>query len=189
MCQCFFVLTNKFADDYEKQDFSTVMKCLAFKDHLKHNNPLVSEVTTIIQLVRPENKFHFNSSIYGKSKALQAFCLDEIKLHLLAKSCIIPGFCTLISNITRSVESDVPRDADEWIKEYADGSGYEIYRTALSPHFKKMRFNECALEIFNKFGLTLFAIEIQDRYIGRADFNSFLVAWLPRRAKLLCCFH
>lgn len=171
MCQCFFVLTNKFADDNEKQDFSTVMKCLAFKDHLKHNNPFIPEVTTIIQLVRPENKFHFNSSIYGKSKALQAFCLDEIKLHLLAKSCIIPGFCTLISNLTRSVESDVPRDADEWIKEYAEGSGYEIYRTALSPHFKRMRFHECALEIFNKFGLTLFAIEIQDRYICRADFN------------------
>lgn len=104
----------------------------------------------------------------------QAFCMSEIKLHLIAKSCLIPGFCTLISNLTRSAISDVscclphpiqtarfaigrlgscvdstsqpctefradvqvPSNADVWIKEYAMGTGYEIYRVPLSPYFR-----------------------------------------------------
>jgi len=162
-CQLFFVLSNKFTYDVEREDFATILRCLAFKEHVKHNSP-AGDINTIMQLIRPENKVHFTSSIHGTSEKIQTICMDEIKLHLLAKSCLIPGFCTLISNLTRSASAEIPNNAESWIKEYAAGSEYEIYRVPLSPHFRKgdRKFKDCAMEIFDKLQCTMFAIEITD---------------------------
>jgi len=160
-CKLFFVLSNKFTADVEREDFGTILRCLAFKEHVKHNSP-AGDINTIMQLIRSENKVHFSFSIHGNSEKIQTLCMDEIKLHLIAKSCLIPGFCTLISNLTRSASAEIPKNAETWIKEYAAGSEYEIYRAPLSPYFKSRKFKDCAIEIYKEFGCTMFAIEIVD---------------------------
>jgi hypothetical protein len=49
-------------------------------------------------------------------------------MNLLAKSCFAPGLISLISNlIASSGDGDAEYDSD-WIQDYAEGMGNEIYR-------------------------------------------------------------
>jgi len=56
-------------------------------------------------------------------------------MNILAKSCFAPGLITLISNLVASQgEVDTANFEEDWIKEYAAGMGYEIYRVQISEY-------------------------------------------------------
>ena len=54
-------------------------------------------------------------------------------MNLLAKSCFSPGIISMLSNLIASA-GEVGKDVDDkqWLKEYTNGMGHEIYRTDLS---------------------------------------------------------
>ena len=53
-------------------------------------------------------------------------------MNLLAKSCFSPGIISMLSNlITSSGSEDISLFEEDWIKEYVDGMGHEIYRTPI----------------------------------------------------------
>ena len=56
------------------------------------------DINLVLQLLRPDNRHHFMASAYGTSNS-QIICLDEIKMNLLGKSCLCPGFSTFICNL------------------------------------------------------------------------------------------
>ena len=64
--------------------------------------------------------------------ALQVICLDEIKMNLLGKSCICPGFSTMICNLMISASASRANNCGAWFKEYVSGCGQEIYCTDIS---------------------------------------------------------
>ena len=72
-------------------------------------------------------------------------CIEELKMNLLAKSCLCPGINTLLSNLISSMGDDEVEDTDEWMNEYMEGCGKEIYRVDLSPIFEGVTF----LEVIN----------------------------------------
>ena len=90
--------------------------------------------------------------------------VEGIKMNLLAKSCFSPGIISMISNmITSAGECDLEQFKYEWMKEYVQGMGHEIYRTQLSYKFQGWTFSEVAAEVFNEFQGIIFGIEL---YIG-----------------------
>lgn len=118
-----------------------------------------------IQLIKPESKYHyFNSlqSIYKKRMPPdQLIIIEEIKMNLLSKSCITPGILTLISNLVMSA-STLPNGNDsEWLKEYSEGRGHEIYRIQLSDYYKNYNFLDLVKEVYSQAQAILFAIEFE----------------------------
>lgn len=97
-------------------------------------------------------------------------CLQELRMGVLAKSALCPGFSTLVSNlIMSSAEFDTNRLAKrdkKWTQEYADGYGQEVYCLELSKCFAGQLFSVAANKAYNMFGVCIFGIETQRRYIG-----------------------
>jgi hypothetical protein len=120
--------------------------------------------TLFIQLIKPENKIHYQNglqslSINGKLGNDQVIIVEEIKMNLLSKSCLIPGIIPMITNLVRSSGS-----CDEteftWLNEYLDGTGNEIYRTELNEQFKNNSFCQISKKIYEEYDAIAFALEI-----------------------------
>lgn len=104
-----------------------------------------------------------------------AICIDQIKMHLLAKSCLCPGINTIISNLVISSQNKIfacappvngktaPDDTgkDDWTKEYRRGCDYEIYRTpALSEAFTNVLYKDLVNGIYRETGVLIIGLEI-----------------------------
>ena len=55
-----------------------------------------------MQLIKPESKQHYKSSLSMPSSMDQIIIVEEIKMNLMAKSCFAPGLISLISNLISS---------------------------------------------------------------------------------------
>ena len=88
--------------------------------------------------------------------------MEELKLSLLAKSCLCPGLMALVSNlISSSGEAPKRTETDnEWLEEYWHGKGYEVYKVQLSSEFHGQKFSWAAAKIYKKFRAILFALEL-----------------------------
>ena len=125
------ILTKKYANDSHITDHKNILTGLAIKKYVQHYTN-GANIRLIMQLIKPESKTHFYSSLNRKSND-QLIIIEEIKMNLLAKSCFSPGIISMLSNlITSAGDIDVNDEDKEWIKEYTAGMGYEIYRTDLS---------------------------------------------------------
>jgi hypothetical protein len=56
-------------------------------------------------------------------------------MNLLAKSCFCPGIISLLGNLITSACDQEEELDSEWLREYTQGMGHEIYRTSLSFKF------------------------------------------------------
>ncbi|EKX50805.1 hypothetical protein GUITHDRAFT_134917 [Guillardia theta CCMP2712] len=152
-----FLFCDKEARNPKEMDTQTIMRAFAIKEYLKQEK---KDVPLFMQIIQPESKVHFTSSAYGTTN-YQIVCIDELKLRLLGKSCICPGFCTLISNLARSCSTSL-QNSEQWIEEYTGGSSKEIYRVPLPSYFCGMSFAQAVNLVFEHTCCTLFAIEISD---------------------------
>ena len=89
-------------------------------------------------------------------------CLDEIKMNLLGKSCICPGFSTVICNLMISASPVRSANQSAWFKEYVSGCGQEIYCTTISKHLAGLAFSDAVVLLYREHGCLLYAIEIVD---------------------------
>lgn len=83
-------------------------------------------------------------------------------MNLLGKSCICPGFSTMICNLMISASAARGTAFEEWFKEYTSGCGQEIYCTNISPKLAGKSFSEVVSLLYRERGCLLFAIEIVD---------------------------
>jgi len=90
-------------------------------------------------------------------------CLDEIKMNLLGKSCICPGFSTVVCNLMISGSVAYGTQFEPWFQEYVSGCGQEIYCTHISPHLAGKTFSQVVLLLYRECNCLLFAIEIVDK--------------------------
>ena len=169
-----FVFSDKFSSNRKEEDASTILQAMSVKRYAERRSYgkeimtcqllekrsyleeivalLVSHFppsrTTGLQLILPESKRLYISSSQRQQRGQKSrntiICVNEIKLNLLAKSCICPGLSTIVCNlITSMTDSDFEQ---EWRSEYAHGCGYEIYRVRLADGFSGMSFSDAASE-------------------------------------------
>ena len=162
-----FVLANKFCSDSDEMDASTILRALSIKRYVKQQTD--EDLMVCVQLMRPENKMHYAACGQIAEHELnhaddQVVCIDEIKMTLLAKTCLCPGMTALVCNLITSdedVSDDVLSDeTPKWFEEYRHGCGYEIYRTKISPVFSGLPFSTVSHLVYNVVGSLLFALEI-----------------------------
>ena len=85
-------------------------------------------------------------------------------MNLLAKSCFAPGLISLISNLVASAgDIDTDKFSHDWLKEYAQGMGHEVYRISISEteYQGKLTFNRIAQISFEEYSAVVFALEIE----------------------------
>jgi len=153
------ILTKKYANDSHIIDHKNILTGLAIKKYVNHITG-GKNMRLIMQLIKPESKTHYYSSLNRKSND-QLIIIEEIKMNLLAKSCFSPGIISMLSNlITSAGDIAIGNDDKEWMKEYTTGMGYEIYRADLSHKFQGKKFSEVAAIVYNEFQGILFGLEL-----------------------------
>ncbi|KAJ2162855.1 hypothetical protein GGF46_000237 [Coemansia sp. RSA 552] len=179
--QAVFLLSNKAAgDNAAKEDAAKVMVALAVRKFLRTRRGTSQAVPIYAQVLLPETTMHM------EYLAEHVICIEELRLGLLAKSVMVPGFASLLQLLTSSIPSTITdplirtaaRGRKTWLTEYAQSMSHEIYRTRLSPIFAGVKFQRAAQTIFQRTGATLFALYIPDRVEtvgdeGRIVINPF----------------
>ena len=88
--------------------------------------------------------------------------MEELKLSLLAKSCLCPGLVTLIANLIASAGEPPKRSEHDnaWLEAYWHGKGYEVYKVNIASAFHGQKFSHVASKIYKEFRAILFALEL-----------------------------
>lgn len=172
------VLTNKNSKNSLQEDFKNILTALAIKkfvyvqnQHLK--DELKYNIKLCIQLIKPESKRLYFDSLNMSAAHDQLIIVEEIKMNLLAKSCFAPGLISCLSNLSASATT-VGMNQDElekeWLMEYADGMGHEIYRVSIAENefFTPfpLTFKKLAEICFAEFQAVIFALEIEIKSKG-----------------------
>jgi hypothetical protein len=95
-----FIITPRFCADPEQEkmtDSKTLLSCISIK-HFTPSTPV------IMQLHKPASKEHILWTAIEPFPNVQAICISELKNELLAKSTILPGLCTLLTNLLTSYD-------------------------------------------------------------------------------------
>ncbi|CAI2193066.1 2613_t:CDS:2, partial [Funneliformis geosporum] len=166
----YFILAKKYTQQSEIIDAENVLKAIALRKF--DQGPKL-----YIQCILPENKVHFESL-----NPEQIICIDELKLAILAHSCLTPGFSTLLYGLTTSftfetahelrARSKKMKDSEcidtDTIEDYVTGLSQSIYTTTLSEFFSGKTFLAVAERLYESLGVVLFAIGIpKQRSISR----------------------
>ncbi len=174
------IFNNKNSKDPHSSDHQTIflgifVKKFVFnynKALLKNSSNLTEILAAInpnfhlcIQLNKSENSGHYFNGLqpmYKKHmKNDQILEIESIKMNLLSKSCLTPGIMALISNLMMSSGEISSSNESEWIKEYSEGRGHEIYRIQLLQYYHQFTFLEIVENVYNQAQAIVFAIEIE----------------------------
>ena len=167
------IFTNKNSKDPFSGDHQCLLSALYVKkfyyNTIKVNNPVDNfkdhhQFKICFQLNKPESSsYYYNTlqSVYKKKMDQdQILVIEALKMNLLSKSCLTPGIIALLSNLVMSSGSEKNGNDPEWLKEYAEGRQYEIYRVPIQDDLLKLNFRELCAEIYNKFQGIAIALEI-----------------------------
>ena len=157
-----FILTDKHAVNPLEDDNANLLRLVSVKN-------TTCQVPVIIQLLLSTSKKQVHY-IEGWNVGVDiAVCINELKLGLLAQSCISPGFSTLIANLFYTSDFQNPQvtifeegDSTAWKLPYIQGASNEIYSSNFSHTFFGKRFHEAAAICYNKLGLILISLEWTD---------------------------
>ncbi|KAJ1814305.1 hypothetical protein LPJ75_002830, partial [Coemansia sp. RSA 2598] len=163
--QAIFLLSSKAGSDAAKEDAAKVMVALAVRKYLKGHGDPRHPVPIFAQVLLPETTLHL------EYLADHVICVEELRLGLLAKSVMVPGFASLLQLLMTSIPSNMTdpliraakHSRQPWLAEYAQSMSHEIYATRISSIFNGMRFQRVAQAVFQRTGATLFAIRVPDR--------------------------
>ena len=118
-----------------------------------------------LQLNKPDSISHFYNSfqpVYKKiMKPDQLIVIESLKMNLLSKSCITPGIMALVTNLVMTAGDVDETNEEDWMKEYSDGRGHEIYRIQLKEYYYQFTFMEVVENIYNQGQVIAFALEIE----------------------------
>lgn len=158
-CTSCILLTNKNAKNPIGVDHKNILIGLALKKYV-YEKTGATNIPLCMQLIKPESKQHFFSSLSVPSTEDQIIIVEEIKMNLMSKSCFAPGIINFISNLVTS--SAYQGDMEQvWLRQYAEGMAYEIYRIKLSYKLENKTFSEVAAIIYKHNRSIAFGIEVQ----------------------------
>lgn len=146
-CAAVFILAEKHCEHPEREDQENLLRLVSIK-----NTTRSIPVTIQVLLSASKNKVQYIPHTLKDT----VICLNELKLGLLAQSCLCPGFSTLISNLFYTSEG--LREVEGWQELYGKGISQEVYITHFSKYFDDKSFYEAA-EVCYSLGLILLAVE------------------------------
>lgn len=147
-CKAVFILAEKHCKDPETEDQENLLRLVSIKN-------TASNIPVTIQVLLSSSKEKIK--YIPRTSSDTVICLTELKLGLLAKSCLCPGLSTLIGNFFYA--SEELHEAVGWQALYGKGVSNELYITCFSSSFHGMTFYSAAQLCYEKMGLILLAVE------------------------------
>ena len=152
-----FIVCEKLTNTPLEEDNANLLRLVSVKN-------TTTDVPVIIQLLLSTSKKQVHNIEGWKIGRDIAICLNELKLGLLAQSCICPGISTLIANLFYTSDFPDPalnifKDKDDWKEQYISGASNEIYSSHFSHQFERKTFHEAAEICYNQLGLILVSLE------------------------------
>jgi hypothetical protein len=159
------LMTNMKTRDPIGMDHKNILTGLALKKYVLETSVKKKiNMRLCMQLIKPESKQHYKASISrSKSRSAsldQIIIVEEMKMNLIAKSCFSPGLIALVSNLITSSNDYNDEAEEQWLEEYTEGMGHEIYRVKLSEKMERKYFKDIANLIYKKTKAIVFAIEV-----------------------------
>jgi len=168
-CTCVVILANKYSNDPVQEDYQNILLAFAIKRYVRAKN--AREIRVCLQLIKPEHREIYFSALHNVPHRDQVLCVEEIKLQLLAKTCLCPGINTLVSCLITSNKPGLPKilegrtdfSKNDWTDDYLMGIQNEIYRIPLNinGHFTGITFGTVSNLLYKEFGVNLFALEVK----------------------------
>jgi len=159
------VIANKHSPEPDAEDAANILRVISIKNYK-------SDVRVIIQILNYHNEEHlfnvpdWNHQLYGD----EVICINEQKLGLLGKSCLCPGFSTMIANLIMMSSfhpGNYSKDVrSNWEYEYGYGASNELYTGPLSNDFLNMTFPEVAEICLIKLHILLIGVETNSTSTG-----------------------
>ena len=147
-CKAVFILAEKHCSDPETEDHENLLRLVSIKN-------TASNIPVTIQVLLSSSKEMV--SYIPRTSTDMVICLSELKLGLLAQSCLCPGLSTLVSNFFYA--SEELKEASGWLQLYGKGVSKELYISSFSPAFNGMSFYAAAKLCYESLGLILLAVE------------------------------
>ncbi|KAI9206395.1 uncharacterized protein BJ171DRAFT_611419 [Polychytrium aggregatum] len=83
--------------------------------------------------------------------------LEEFKMTLLSRTCLVPGFLTLLLNLIQTYQPT--RNAEiGWMKEYHYGAMHQLHAFRCPKGFSGVPFRQAVRAVYDSFGVILFAL-------------------------------
>lgn len=98
------MLANKYSSDPDAEDAANIMRVISIKNYS-------SDIRIIVQLMQYHNKAYLlNIPSWDWRQGDDVVCLAELKLGIIAQSCLSPGFSTMMANLfaMRSFKTVLP---------------------------------------------------------------------------------
>ena len=105
-----FLMGNKFSVNADEEDAKTILQHFSIRRYIRSKS--TTDPLFCLQLIRPENRRHLAIEDPDADKEL-VVCLNEMKMGIIAKTCMYPGTSTLIFNLLISFADDGDDDGDE----------------------------------------------------------------------------
>ena len=153
------ILSEKHPVDPLACDQRNILTALAVKTHVYHAENK-RNIPLLIQLLQPENRVHYMSTLSLHRASDQLIIIEELKMQMMAQACINSGFICLINNLISS-SHDARNIKTTWSGEYVNGMDHEIYKALLSPKFENQTFKDVARAIYIRFRAVAFALEMK----------------------------
>ena len=147
-CKAVFILAEKYCKDPAAEDQENLLRLVSIKN-------TASNIPVTIQVLLSSSKQMISYIPHTSSDVV--ICLTELKLGLLARSCLCPGLSTLVGNFFYA--SEELKDASGWLELYGKGVSKELYITGFSSAFTGLTFYTAAQLCYEKMGLILLAVE------------------------------
>ncbi|KND04243.1 uncharacterized protein SPPG_01674 [Spizellomyces punctatus DAOM BR117] len=89
----------------------------------------------------------------------RVLCIDEVKMSILARNCLVPGILTLILNLVHTYkDARMTYLSDAWTTEYQHGAGHQVYSFKVPTGLVGVRFPHVVREVYHTFGAIVFAV-------------------------------
>ena len=153
--QAVFIVCDKLTNNPLEEDNANLLRLVSVKN-------TTTDVPVIIQLLLSNSKKQVHNIEGWKIGRDIALCLNELKLGLLAQSCICPGISTLIANLFYTSNFPVLnifKETDTWKELYISGASNEIYASHFSHQFERKTFHEAAMICYQQLALILLSVE------------------------------
>ncbi|XP_077775925.1 potassium channel subfamily U member 1 [Podarcis muralis] len=146
------------------EDTTNIMRVLSIKNHFPNTK-------VIIQIIQSSNKVYLPKiPNWDWRRGDSIICFAELKLALIAQSCVVPGLTTLLTSLFIREDSKKLLTLNKHLHEI-EGQDYKVMTQLLSNDFIDMSFKDVAQLCFLKLDLMLLAIEFRSGMQG----NSILI--------------
>ncbi|KAJ3264048.1 hypothetical protein HDU77_009456 [Chytriomyces hyalinus] len=104
----------------------------------------------------------------------RVLCSDKVKMSILARECLVPGFLALVLNMisTYSTDRNPLQDNEQWMYEYSLGASNHVFSFRIPPGLSQVKWDEVVETVFRTFNVTLFAVmSLSGPHIGKLRLN------------------